>query len=81
MDMANNLEPLVLDLVEWVAESPRPYSDVLAAWQTSCPRLTVFEDVTDLGLLDRYHDAAGKTLVGASPAGRAYLEEKGRTIR
>jgi len=77
--MANNLEPLMLDLVEWVAETPRPYSAVLDAWQTSCPRLTVFEDVTDLGLLDRYHDAAGKTVIGASPAGLAYLKEKGRT--
>ena len=68
-----------MDLVERVTEIPRPYSDVLAAWQTPCPRLTVFEDVTDLGLLDRYHDTTGKTLIGASDAGRAYLKEKGRT--
>ena len=68
-----------MDLVERVAEIPRPYSDVLAAWQTPCPRLTVFEDVTDLGLLDSYHDTTGKTLIGASEAGRAYLKEKGRT--
>ena len=68
-----------MDLVERVAETPRPYSDVLSAWQTSCPRLTVFEDVTDLGLLDRYHDTTGKTLIGTSDAGRAYLKEKGRT--
>lgn len=77
--MSENLEPLMLDLVEWVAESPRPYSEVLHAWQTSCPRLTVFEDVTDLGLLDRYQDQNGKAVIGASPAGRAYLKEKGRT--
>ncbi len=77
--MSGNLEPLMLDLVEWVATSPRPYSEVLHAWQTSCPRLTVFEDVTDLGLLNRYHDQNGKTVVGASPAGLAYLREKGRT--
>ncbi len=77
--MSENIEPLMLDLVEWVAVSPRPYADVLHAWQTSCPRLTVFEDVTDLGLLNRYHDAAGKTIIGTSPAGRTFLKEKGRT--
>jgi hypothetical protein len=79
MDLADNLEPLLLDLVEWVAETPRPYSDVLAARQTSCTRLTVFGDVIDLGLLDRYHDTTGKTPIGASDAGRTYLKEKGRT--
>jgi len=77
--MSEKIEPLMLDLLEWVAESPRPYTEVLHAWQTSCPRLTVFEDVTDLGLLDRYHDTAGKIIIGASPAGRAFLNEKGRT--
>jgi hypothetical protein len=76
--MSENLEPLMLDLVEWVAKTPRPYSEVLHAWQTSCPRLTVFEDVTDLGLLNRYHDAAGRTVIGASPAGLSYLKKKGR---
>ena len=78
--MSENLEPLMLDLVEWVAVSPRPYADVLHAWQTSCPRLTVFEDVTDLGLLNRYHDENGRTLISASEAGRAYLKEKGRAV-
>ncbi len=44
-------EPLILDLVEWVAAAPRPYAEVLDAWRTSCPRLTVWEDALDRGLV------------------------------
>ncbi len=39
--MTNTLDPLILDLVEWVAREPRSYLDVMDAWRTSCPRLTV----------------------------------------
>ena len=38
--MADTLDPLVLDLVEWVAKEPRLYSQVIEVWRTSCPRLT-----------------------------------------
>ena len=39
---------LVLDLVEWIGDRPRPYADVMAAWQTSCPRLPIWEDALRL---------------------------------
>jgi len=47
MSQATNLDPLVLDFVEWIAKEPRAYADVLDAWRTSCPRLTVWEDAID----------------------------------
>jgi hypothetical protein len=40
--MTDTLAPLVRDLVAWVAAGPRPYGEVLDAWRTSCPRLTVW---------------------------------------
>ncbi|MBX9700350.1 MAG: hypothetical protein K2X74_13000, partial [Acetobacteraceae bacterium] len=40
-----------LDLVAWVAAAPRPYGEVIEAWRTSCPRLTVWEDAVDRGLV------------------------------
>lgn len=52
---------LVLDLLEWVAARPRTYAEVMEAWRTSCPRLTVWEDALDGGLLIR------TALPGASP--------------
>jgi hypothetical protein len=46
-----NIEPLVLDLVEFVASRERTYEEVMDAWRTSCPKLTVWEDANDRGLV------------------------------
>ena len=46
-------ESLILDIVEWVAQKPRPLDDVLEAWRTSCPRLPVWEDAVDRGFVTR----------------------------
>ena len=32
-------DPLVLDLLEWIAREPRLYAEVIETWRTSCPRL------------------------------------------
>jgi len=64
---------LVLDLVEWVAARPRPYEEVMAAWRTSCPRLTIWEDAVDQGLVVREEEDGGRSLVRATPSGRALL--------
>ena len=69
--MSDILDPLVRDLVEWVAKEPRSYADVLDAWRTSCPRLTVWEDAVDRGLLMR--KPAGRVVV--TEAGRRFLRE------
>ena len=45
--------PLVLDLLEWLARAPRTYAEAMDAWRTSCPRLTVWEDALDAGLVAR----------------------------
>ena len=47
--MAEVADPLVLDFVEWIAREPRLYSEVVATWRTSCPRLTIWEDAADGG--------------------------------
>ncbi len=70
--------PLILDLVEWVAEKPRPYAEVMDAWRTSCPRLTVWEEAVDRGLVvRRYVDGTG-AIVEASQSGRDALVSHGR---
>ena len=51
--MSSTLDPLVRDLVIWVAAKPRPYAEVIEAWRTSCPRLTVWEDAIDRGYVER----------------------------
>jgi len=76
--MAEEHEPLILDLVEWVARRPRPYDEVMEAWRTSCPRLPVWEDAVDRGLVER-HD--GGTLVTVTAAGLDFLDRNGRAAR
>jgi len=71
------IAPLILDLLEWLAAGPRPYSEVMDAWRTSCPRLTVREDANDSGFVMQTR-AADQELVDLSPLGRSFLEASGR---
>jgi hypothetical protein len=47
------VETLILDLLEWLARGERSYAEVMNAWRTSCPRLPVWEDANDRGLVMR----------------------------
>lgn len=76
--MTDPKEPLILDLVAWVADSPKPYLDVMDAWRTSCPRLTVWEDAVDRGLVRRDPMPGGGFQVVASAAGLEALRQNGR---
>ncbi len=70
--------PLILDLVEWVAKEPRPYAEVMDAWRTSCPKLAVWEEAVDRGLLASRASAGEGVLVTVTDAGRRHLEANGR---
>ena len=35
--MSDAVDALILDLLEWVANSERSYAEVMEAWRTSCP--------------------------------------------
>lgn len=76
--MTDTLAPLILDFLEWIAARPRPYSEVMAAWRTSCPRLAVWEDALDQGFVLRRHLAGQELLVDLTPLGRSFLEGSGR---
>jgi hypothetical protein len=72
------VEALILDLLEWLAARERSYEEVMDAWRTSCPRLPVWEDASDRGLVTR-EDRDGRCIVGISPPGRALLDRR-RTV-
>ena len=63
---------LILDLAEWVAAAPRTYAELMDAWRTSCPRLTIWEDAVDRGYVRR-ETVAGVAMVAVTPAGREAL--------
>ena len=71
--MSDSVATLVLDLLEWIGPEPRPYSEVMEAWRTSCPRLPVWEEANARGFLTRIHREGIGSVVGVSPAGLAHL--------
>lgn len=71
--MSEPVEALILDLLEWLAPAPRPYPEVMDAWRTSCPRLPVWEEANDRGLVERRRVAGSGQVVSVSHEGRAYL--------
>ena len=73
-----SLDPLILDLVEWVAREPRPYVELIDAWRTSCPRLTVWEDAVDRGLVRREGARIADTMVHVTDEGLSFLKANGR---
>ena len=76
--MAELTDPLVLDLVEWIAREPRLYSEVIETWRTSCPRLTIWEDAVDRGYVTRESVAGAGLRVAITAAGATFLRAHGR---
>ena len=72
------LDPLVLDFVEWISRKPRAYADVLDAWRTSCPRLTVWEDASERGFVTREFRKGRGATVRVTDAGLAFLRAHAR---
>jgi D-3-phosphoglycerate dehydrogenase len=71
--VADTVDNLILDLLEWMGPSPRVYADVLEAWRTSCPRLPVWEEANDRGFIVRHRAPERGVVVSVSAAGREYL--------
>ena len=67
--------PLVLDLVEWIAERPRAYDDVMDAWRTSCPRLSIWEDTLDAGFVSIRFDEEARKVVTVTESGERFLRQ------
>jgi hypothetical protein len=69
------VEALILDLLEWAAKRERTYEEVMDAWRTSCPKLPVWEDANDRGLVKR-DEVNGRSVVRVTTSGLALLEQR-----
>ena len=67
--MSDILTPLTL---AWLA-APRPYGEVMEAWRTSCPRLTIWEDAVDAGLVAHLRAPGQPAMVEVTARGAALL--------
>jgi hypothetical protein len=68
---------LLRQFLAWVADRPRGYAETMVAWRTSCPRLQVWEDATEAGLVQLEPAGPGtrqgEVRVALTAAGRATL--------
>ncbi|HTZ81048.1 MAG TPA: hypothetical protein VMC10_24260 [Stellaceae bacterium] len=80
LPMSDVLMPLTLDFLAWLAGGPRPYGEVMEAWRTSCPRLTVWEDAIEHGLVARNRRAGEAPVIELTGRGRALLAARERAL-
>ena len=73
--MADPVEALILDLLEWIGPDSRPYSEVIEAWRTSCPRLPVWEEAHERGFIDHHHKRGHGTYLSVSARGWEHLRK------
>jgi len=69
------VETLILDLLEWVAHGERSYEEVMDAWRTSCPKLPIWEDANDRGLVMRA-ESNGRWIIRITPSGLSHLQQR-----
>jgi hypothetical protein len=56
---------LTIQLLQWIADQPRPYAEAMETWRTSCPRLSIWEDALAAGLIDTDQSPARILLLSA----------------
>ena len=76
--MAETVAVLVLDLLEWLSRKDRSYEETMDAWRTSCPKLPVWEDANDGGLVS-IESGNGRSSVRVTAAGLELLRKCGRS--
>jgi len=74
------VDALILDLLEWIGPSGRPYGEVIEAWRTSCPRLPVWEEANARGFIDQSRSELTEHVVSVSVLGAQRLAERRRPI-
>jgi hypothetical protein len=71
-------QALMIQLLGWIAARPRTYGETMEAWRTSCPRLSIWEDCVDDGLV-AVSSVTGAGMSGSSvtvtPRGRVALAD------
>ena len=78
--MSGTVDALIVDLLEYVANKERSYAEVIEAWHTSCPKLPVWEEANERGLVTRAR-VNGHAVVRLTAAGSTFLEQHRRAPR
>jgi hypothetical protein len=73
------VDALIVDLLIWLEIRERTYPEVMDAWRTSCPKLTVWEDANDRKLVAT-EQVNGREVVRITRAGSEFLQQR-RVLR
>lgn len=72
-------ESLIADLLEWISPQPRPYTEMMDAWRTTCPRFTIWEDTLDASFMRlELSSRTSEMMVCITEKGLEFLRSRGR---
>jgi hypothetical protein len=74
--MVEPVKHLMLEFLNWVSSRRRTYGDVMEAWQSTCPRHTIWEDAIIDGLVE-----IGSSQITLTERGRAILAESAKSMQ
>lgn len=65
---------LMIEFLDWISSRPRTYAETMNAWQSTCPRHTIWEDAMIDGFieLDRKPTLVDPEVI-LTPLGKAML--------
>jgi hypothetical protein len=74
--MSESAKHLMVEFLEWVASRRRTYAEAMEAWQSHCPRQTIWEDAMIGGYVQlNRKDGVPDPEVALTPRGLALLNE------
>jgi hypothetical protein len=76
--MSEPVNPLMLEFLSWVSSRRRTYDETMEAWQSHCPRQTIWEDAIIDGLIQlNRDDTPHNPELSLTPRGKALLNGNG----
>jgi hypothetical protein len=74
-ELAHDL--LMIEFLSWIASRPRTYSETMEAWQSTCPRHTIWEDAVIGGYVQVSRDSGVRDpAISLTDSGFALLSGK-----
>ncbi len=75
--MSEPVHLLMIEFLSWISNRRRTYAETLNAWQSTCPRHTIWEDAMIDGYIQvNRNDTVRDPEVTLTASGRALLDEK-----
>jgi hypothetical protein len=77
--MSESANLLMLEFLSWLSSRRRTYSETMDAWQSHCPRQTIWEDAMIDGYIELNRQVADQNPeVALTARGRALLNGNGK---